>query len=98
MIFVVSLQILNIYFLPMILAYYVQIIILKKLCNTISNKLDELQNWFIVNKLSLSIEKRNYMIFSNKRIDKSNIFIKIDQKLINQVMITKSLGVMIDGH
>ena len=38
------------------------------------------------------------MIFSNKRIDKPDIFIKIDQKLIKQVMITKFLGVMIDSH
>ena len=38
------------------------------------------------------------MIFSNKRIDKSDIFIKIDQNLISQAMITKFLGVMIDSH
>ena len=38
------------------------------------------------------------MIFSNKRVDESNIFVNIDQKLIKQVMITKFLGVMIDSH
>ena len=59
-----------------------------------NKNLEELQTRFIVNKLSLSIEK-NYILFSNKRIDKSDIFKKIDQKLINQVMITKFLGVMI---
>ena len=51
-----------------------------------------------MNKLFISIEKINYMIFSNKRTDKFNIFVKIDQKLIKQVMITKFLGVMIDSH
>ena len=70
----------------------------KKLCHTMNKNLEELQTWFIANKLSLSIEKTNYMIFSTKRISKSDIFIKIDQKLIKQVMITKFLGVMIDSH
>ena len=51
-----------------------------------------------MNKLSLSIENTNYMIFSDKNIDKSNIFTKIDQTLIKQVMITEFLGVMIDSH
>ena len=38
------------------------------------------------------------MIFSNKGEDKSDIFVKIDQKLIKQVLITKFLGVMIDSY
>ena len=71
---------------------------IKKSCKTMNKNLEELQTWFIVNKLSLCIEKTNYMIFSNNRIDKSDIFIRIDQKLIKQVMITKFLGVMIDSH
>ena len=71
---------------------------IERLCNTMNKNLEELQTWFIVNKLSLSIGKKNCMIFSDKRIDKFDIFIKIDQKLIKQVMITKFLGVMIDSH
>ena len=69
---------------------------IKKLCNTANKHFEEIQNWFIVNKLSLSIKKTNYIIFSN-RIHKSDIFTKIDQKLIKHVMITKFLGVMIDS-
>ena len=38
------------------------------------------------------------MIFSNKGIDKSDIFIKIDQQSNKQVMITKFLGAVIDSH
>ena len=38
------------------------------------------------------------MTCPNKRIDKSDLFIKVDQKLIKQVMITNFLGVMIDRH
>ena len=75
MIFVMSLQILNIYSMLMILVYYVQVII-EKICNTMNNNLEELQTWFNVNNLSLSIEETNYMIFSNKKIDKSDIFVK----------------------
>ena len=41
-----------------------------------NKNIEELQTWFIVNKLSLRIEKTNYMLFSNKGIDKSDIFIK----------------------
>ena len=59
--------------------------------------MEELQTWFIVNKLYLCIEKTNYMIFSCKGTDRSNIFVKIDQELIKQLMITKFLGVMIDS-
>ena len=59
---------------------------------------EELQTLFFGNKLSLGIEETNYMIFSNKRIDKSDNFIKIVQKLIKQVMITNFLRVMIDSH
>ena len=81
-----------------ILIIFVMSLQILNICNTINKNLEELQTWFIFYKLSLSIEKTNHMIFSNKRIDKSDIFIKIDQKLIKQVMITKFLGVMIDSH
>ena len=63
-----------------------------------NKNVEELQTWFIVNKLSLSIEKTNYMIFSINRLDKSDIFINIYQKLIKQLMIIKFLGAMIDSH
>ena len=68
------------------------------LCNGINKNFLELQFWFIANKLFLGIEKTNYKIFSNKRIGKSNIFVKNDQKLIKQVMTGKFVGVMIDSH
>ena len=66
MTFVMSLQILNIYILLMIQVYYIQIknnVVMKK------NILQELQIWFIANKLSSSIGKTNYMIFSKKYIN-----------------------------
>ena len=63
-----SLRILSIYFMLMILVYFVKIILIKKLCNTIDENL-VLQNWVIVNKLYFGIAKTNYMIFITKRID-----------------------------
>ena len=45
----------------MVQVYFVQII-MKKICNTINKNLKEIQTGFIVNKLSLSIEK-NDIIF-----------------------------------
>ena len=71
---------------------------IEKLCNAINKHVEELQTWFIVNKFSLGIEKTNYIIFPKKRRGKSDIFVKIYQKFIKQVMITKLLGVMIDNH
>ena len=50
----------------------------EKLCCNITKNLDELQTWFIVNKLSLCIDKTNDNMFSNKGIDKCNSYVKID--------------------
>ena len=47
MIFVMSLQILNIYFMLMILVYYVQVI--RNFLSTINKNLEELNTSFIVN-------------------------------------------------
>ena len=70
-----------------------------KSCNTMNKNLEELKTCFIVNKLSLSIKKKKLpVIFSNKGIDRFDISLKIDLRLIKQVMITKFLGVMIDSH
>lgn len=59
--------------------------------------LNELKIWFSVNRLSLNIDKTNFMLFS-KRSCESNIIIKIDEHLINRVYNTKFLGVIIDSE
>ena len=51
-----------------------------------------------MNKLSLRNGKTNYMIFSNKEIDKPDVLVKIDQKVIRHVTVTKLLGIMQDCH
>ena len=62
---------------------------------------DELRNmsvWFKVNKLSLNVSKANYMVFSNKWKHSYNTNeIKIDDILIEEVTVTKFLGVLIDN-
>ena len=70
---------------------------LEKVINT---ELNKISNWFKLNKLSLNIDKTNFMIFKNKHNNKhdSNYKIEIDDKNIEKVEITKFLGVLIDNN
>ena len=63
----------------------------------VSNELAKLKLWFAANKLSLNVEKTNFMVFSKKKIN-YNFIIKIDDKVINRVNKTKFLGVFIDEN
>ena len=66
---------------------------LEKLINT---ELKEISNWFKLNKLSLNIDKTNFMIFKNKYNNKPmpDFRIEIDNKYIEQVDATKFLGIL----
>jgi len=66
------------------------------MCEIVSNELMHLNQWFIVNKLSLNINKTNFMIFSNKNIV-GDFNINIDGRKIERVFVTKFLGVYIDA-
>ena len=70
---------------------------LEKLINT---ELKEISNWFKLNKLSLNIDKTNFMIFKNKYNNKPtpDFKIEIDNKHIEQVDTTKFLGILIDNN
>ena len=70
---------------------------LEKLINT---ELKEISNWFKLNKLSLNIDKTNFMIFKNKYNNKPmpDFKIEIDNKHIEQVDTTKFLGIPIDNN
>ena len=59
-------------------------------------ELEKLNLWFKVNKLSLNIDKTNFMVFSNSNIDNCES-IKINGIIINRVYVTKFLGVLIDS-
>jgi hypothetical protein len=66
----------------------------------INKELNNISNWFKLNKLSLNIDKTNFMIFKNKHSNKPDIdvTIKIDNKVINKVSTTKFLGILIDNN
>ena len=53
------------------------------------------QNWFAINKLSININKTNFMIFGNKfaNVD-CNVFMSVFK--IERLYSNKFLGVMID--
>ena len=71
-----------------------------RLEKVINIELNKISNWFKLNKLSLNIDKMNFMIFKNKHSNKPdlNYKIEIDDKNIEKVEITKFLGVLIDNN
>ena len=66
-----------------------------QLCNRICGELSKLNKWFAVNKLSLNVEKTNFIEFMNHKV-KDEFIIKIGDKMIQRVFKTKFLGVIID--
>ena len=69
---------------------------INQVCNTLNTELAKLCNWFSVNKLSLNIGKTNYMIFGNRHVT-SSVDICMDRVKVNQINVTKFLGVYIDS-
>ena len=58
-------------------------------------ELTKLYNWICLNRLSLNIDKKSYVLFSNKQDDPKNT-INIDNINIKRVFSNKLLGVTID--
>ena len=69
-----------------------------KLEKVLNKELKELHTWLIVNRLSLNIDKTNFVVFHpfNKPL-KHNITLKIQKKAISQKQSVKYLGIMIDS-
>ena len=66
--------------------------------NTVVN---DLNLWFISNKLSINLDKTNYMIFKpNKTINDTikyrNLFVSVNNIVIQRTAVTKYLGIWID--
>ena len=55
-----------------------------------------LAGWFYANKLSLNIQKNNFLVFSPKNMDNVMTAIKLGNQQILQVRNTKFLGIYID--
>jgi hypothetical protein len=71
----------------------------KKLTDMANSELNKIYLWFRANKLSLNIDKTNFMVFKiphkkNVRIDQPNI----DSTQIEEVTQTSFLGVVFDQH
>src|SRR5207244_11455424 len=71
---------------------------LDNLLSVINSELDKLSCWFKVNKLSLNLEKTNFILFGNKSVDisKCNGHVQIDGCNILQVKSVKFLGIFLD--
>ena len=68
---------------------------IQTICECISRELDKLHVWLAVNKLSLNVDKTNFILFGNrKNID--NVCISMNNSIITRVRATKCLGVIID--
>ena len=68
---------------------------IQTLCECISRELNKLHVWLSVNKLSLNVDKTNYILFGNRKyID--NVCLSMNNSIITRVHATKFLGVIID--
>ena len=65
---------------------------------TINNELLNVYSWLCANKLSLNIEKSNFIIFHTIQKKVHEVSIAINDKPIKQEKQLKYLGVMIDSH
>ena len=70
---------------------------LYSLVNKINVELVEIFTWVRVNKLSLNIEKTNFMLFTPKGFSRNIDHITIDGQRIEEVRHTEFLGVILDN-
>jgi len=72
-----------------------------ELFKTANIAINEINEWFVCNKLSINFDKTNYMIFKpnvclNDVIKKCNLSLSVNNVIINRTVLTKYLGVWID--
>jgi hypothetical protein len=69
------------------------------LINIANRELESVSLWFKVNKLSLNLDKTNFILFrSHRKSSPGEIKVCIDNKALPMVNSTKFLGVYIDQH
>jgi len=73
-----------------------------ELVRIINEELLKINDWFLANKLSINLDKTNYILFKSHRkpAPKENPGIKIQLFLLNQVESTRFLGrpIHVDQH
>ena len=63
----------------------------------VNTEIQKISRWLQINKLSLNIKKTNYIIFKSKqKLVNYKLNIKLDNIEIEQVSLTKFLGVIIN--
>ena len=72
---------------------------LNSLETNVNNELQKVQNWLCANKLSLNVDKSNFVIFHppQKKM-KSNVQICINDKPLKHEQCIKYLGILIDSN
>ena len=71
---------------------------LKVMESQLNDDLYSVSTWLKVNKLSLNIDKTQFMIFSRKKYKNYNVDLKIEGQSIDKVHHTKFLGIIIDDN
>ena len=71
---------------------------LKVMESQLNDDLCSVSTWLKVNKLSLNIDKTQFMIFSRKKYKNYNVDLKIEGQSIDQVHHTKFLGIIINDN
>ena len=64
--------------------------------DVLNKELANISEWLKVNKLSLNIDKTQFMMFSRRKITPPKIDIKIDNQSVMETDLSKFLGVYID--
>jgi hypothetical protein len=67
------------------------------LSSIINLELKKMNNWFLINKLSINTEKTKYMLFHAHKNEDTNFTISINDITIERVSSCKFLGVLIDS-
>ena len=71
---------------------------LRTLTNRLNCELSKLSKWFKTNKLSLNINKTNFINFQKATSNEENCSVLIDGSPLTEKQSTKFLGVIIDSH
>lgn len=64
----------------------------------LNNILENLNEWFCINRMTLNITKTNYIIFQGKRAKKTELNLKINNTSIKEVACFRFLGLMINKN
>ena len=68
------------------------------MCEKLNDDMENIMQWLCCNKLSLSVSKTHYMVFTPRNKQVENMNIKIQNTNIERVSVTKLFGVMMDAQ